>query len=146
MTEPHFSKQKSSCSFTAVSRHSTCRHFFREICVFQNRMSDAKELGVDPEMLSTDSYLTNFTENSPCLWSKTEQSKQPEGTRFPRRAVYPCPEQSVQQRPTCFTLDHHEKHFHITVRLDISPECPILAVQSIQCGFTGKELLWTFVL
>lgn len=64
MTEPHFSKQKSSCLFTAVSRHSTCRHFFREICVFQNRTSDAKDLGVDPEMLSTDSYLTDFIENS----------------------------------------------------------------------------------
>lgn len=64
MTEPHFSKPKSSCLFTAVSRHGTCRHFFREICVEKHRTSDAKDLGVDPEMLSTDSYQTDFIENS----------------------------------------------------------------------------------
>lgn len=64
MTEPHFSKQKGSCLFTAVSRHSTCRHFFREICVFQNRTGDTKDLGVDPEVLSTDSYQTDFIEDS----------------------------------------------------------------------------------
>lgn len=40
--EPHLSKQKGTCLFAAALLYSTCRHFFWEICGFENRWAILK--------------------------------------------------------------------------------------------------------
>lgn len=119
-SEPHLSKQKDTCLFTAASLYSTWRHFFREICIFQNRTGDSQDVGVDPEVLSTKSYQTNFTENSAGLGAVVHYQAKWTTWRHTLSKESSVPLPWAKQRPTHFTLDCHTEGFHTTVGPDIS--------------------------